>query len=147
MEVASCILGRSGGTRGDPFARELPERDIQRMEKVLKTYTVKTTHRTTGRKRYRFNKFTLTPANRTMFDYDADGARRQISVEEYMEKTYNIRLQYPHLPCVVVGPKDRQIYLPMELCEVPAGQQLRRKLDEQQTVRTSLYYHFIHIMF
>eukprot|EP00878_Enallax_costatus_P011253 GHUV01011750.1.p1 GENE.GHUV01011750.1~~GHUV01011750.1.p1 ORF type:complete len:582 (+),score=200.21 GHUV01011750.1:324-2069(+) len=58
---------------------------------------------------------------------------QQISVAQYYATTYKVRLQYPNLPPInVSGQAGRKVWIPMELCEVVAGQR-RRMLNEQQT--------------
>lgn len=52
---------------------------------------------------------------------------RKMSVEEYFRSVKNIRLSYPELPCLHVGSRIRNIYLPMELCSIPAGQATNKK--------------------
>ncbi|KAK9804875.1 hypothetical protein WJX72_009755 [[Myrmecia] bisecta] len=57
---------------------------------------------------------------------------RQMSVAEYFEERYQIKLKYPNLPCLNVGSARKAIYLPPEVCEIVKGQR-RLKLDEKQT--------------
>ncbi|KAI8999832.1 Piwi domain-containing protein [Gaertneriomyces semiglobifer] len=128
VEVCKSILGG----RAD-FARPIPEGSLLVLDRALKTYTVHTTHRTTGRKRYRLARFSKTPASATMFESDVGGARRKISVAEYFDSAYGIKLKYPHLPCVECGPAGKRVIFPIEVCEIPPGQRLMRKLDERQT--------------
>jgi len=40
---------------------------------------------------------------------------RKCTVEKYFATTHKKQLQYPHLPCLHVGPKDKNIYIPMEV--------------------------------
>ena len=37
------------------------------------------------------------------------------TVEQYFADVYQKRLNYPHLPCLHVGPKEKHIYIPMEV--------------------------------
>ncbi|KAJ8673622.1 hypothetical protein QAD02_004884 [Eretmocerus hayati] len=56
-----------------------------------------------------------------------------ISVEQYyrLEKQYLI--QYPDLPLLSVGPQNKNIHVPIELCKVVGNQVTQKKLDEKQT--------------
>lgn len=56
---------------------------------------------------------------------DADGVK--MTVLEYFERKKRVRLQYPDLPCLHVGSKIRNIYMPLEFCEIPAGQATNKK--------------------
>lgn len=56
---------------------------------------------------------------------DDDG--KKMTVQQYFETKKNIRLRFPHLPCLHVGSRVRYIYLPLELCEIPAGQATNKK--------------------
>ena len=40
---------------------------------------------------------------------------RMITVQQYFEDKLKTRLQYPDLPCVWVGPRDKKNYVPMEV--------------------------------
>ncbi|CAK1540645.1 unnamed protein product [Leptosia nina] len=72
------------------------------------------------------------PANALTFTITEESGRsRTISVEQYFtSKGY--RLRYPNLNCVWVGPRDKEIYYPMELLHVAYGQALNRQLNERQ---------------
>ncbi|CAO3587528.1 unnamed protein product [Absidia cylindrospora] len=80
-------------------------------------------------KRYKYKILKLTPssASDTMFT-NHDG--NQVSVASYFQSTYNRRLTAPFLPCVVV---KKDVFLPMEVCEVLPGQRYLKKLNEKQT--------------
>ena len=60
---------------------------------------------------------------------------KQITVEQYFQKRYNVFLEFPDLPLVEVGRK--QAMYPMEICHMGKGQRYPYKLDEAQ-VRISL---------
>lgn len=60
---------------------------------------------------------------------------KQITVEQYFQKRYNVFLEYPDLPLIEVGKKGTMY--PMEICHMGKGQKYPYKLDEVQ-VRTSL---------
>ncbi|RIA82435.1 Piwi domain-containing protein [Glomus cerebriforme] len=112
----------------DDLRKGINERERVKLEKELKNLKIRVTHRgsNNAKRRYKISKITLQDAQRTKFD-DADG--HTTDVASYFQKTYK-RLNYPHLPCVVVK-KDN--FLPMEICEVIEGQRYLRKLNERQT--------------
>lgn len=65
------------------------------------------------------------PASEATF-VDDDG--KKMTVQQYFERVKGIRLQYPNHPCLHVGSKVRNIYLPLEFCEIPAGQATNKKV-------------------
>ncbi|GBP33476.1 Protein argonaute-2 [Eumeta japonica] len=63
------------------------------------------------------------PANRQKFTLtNSAGKQIEMTVANYFMKEKNCRLQYPNLNVLSVGPKDKNIYYPMELLEVSYGQ-------------------------
>ena len=51
------------------------------------------------------------PANKATFDYDG----KKVTVQQYFESKYKMKLKYPHLPCVWVGSRDKMNLIPMEV--------------------------------
>ncbi|KAI9917739.1 hypothetical protein PsorP6_013128 [Peronosclerospora sorghi] len=68
-------------------------------------------------------------ADKTFFETD-DGQR--VSIAQYFQKTYKIRLRYPNLPFLHVGAPQKNNYLPMEVCRIEAGQKCPRKATDKQ---------------
>jgi len=68
------------------------------------------------------------PANKATFDCDG----KKVTVQQYFESKYKMKLKYPHLPCVWVGSRDKMNLVPMEICSIAAGQEYRRKLNDIQ---------------
>ncbi|XP_075233005.1 protein argonaute-2-like isoform X4 [Lycorma delicatula] len=58
---------------------------------------------------------------------------KNISVGQYLHQYKNFRLRYPNMPCLHVGPSQRNIFVPVELCTIAKGQALAKKLNEKQT--------------
>ena len=55
--------------------------------------------------------------SKNMFNITVDGQDKMISVEQYFAiKNYTIK--FPNLPTVQVRPKERNIFLPVEVCIV-----------------------------
>ncbi|CAO0794814.1 unnamed protein product [Mucor circinelloides] len=123
-EVVAKILGRRSL---DELRRGIPERDLSKLEKILKALRIQIVHRGEKKLKYKITKLTPSPADRTVFK---DEAGNEMTVANYFAKQYNKRLNYPFLPCVVV---KKDIFLPMEVCEVLPGQRHQKKLNEKQT--------------
>ncbi|KAI6174749.1 Piwi domain protein [Aphelenchoides fujianensis] len=70
-------------------------------------------------------------SNETYFD-DTDRPGEKQNVAEYFCRRYG-SLRFPALPCLQVGSPSRQIFIPLELCELAHPQKFVRKLTDQQT--------------
>ncbi|KAI6220849.1 Piwi domain protein [Aphelenchoides fujianensis] len=70
-------------------------------------------------------------SNETFFD-DTDRPGEKQNVAEYFGRRYG-SLRFPALPCLHVGSPSRQIFIPLELCELAHPQKYVRKLTDQQT--------------
>ncbi|RCH92328.1 Eukaryotic translation initiation factor 2C [Rhizopus azygosporus] len=123
-EVVAKILGRRSL---DELRRGIPDRELTKLEKILKSLRIQVTHRGESKKKYKITGLTRSTADHTNFK-DESGA--ELSVANYFAKQYNKRLNYPFLPCVAVR---KDIFLPMEVCEVLPGQRHMKKLNEKQT--------------
>ena len=67
-------------------------------------------------------------------DSDSNTEQNEESVASYFKKKYNITLNYPHLPCLVVGDPAKHVFLPLEVCEIVPGQRHLKKLNERQVI-------------
>jgi eukaryotic translation initiation factor 2C len=86
-------------------------------------------------KTYTVEGFGEKSARETFFDFRRPGSPEikhphQISVADYYEQQYNIRLRFPGLPVVKTLKNE---FFPMELCFVSESQRYPFKLDEIQT--------------
>ncbi|KAL1745286.1 Piwi domain-containing protein [Schizophyllum fasciatum] len=72
------------------------------------------------------------PASQLTFRLKKEGQpERTITVAQYFQTVVNRRLQYPNLPCVEVG--SGKAMLPLEICTVPEGQQMRKQVPKDAT--------------
>ncbi|XP_065344761.1 protein argonaute-2-like [Cloeon dipterum] len=83
----------------------------------------------TSRRVYRVNDLVESPPNK-IFVLDGQG---EISVYDYYAKMKNYKIRFPDWPCLHAGPRDKTIFLPMELCKVAPNQVTVKKLNEEQT--------------
>ncbi|ETP24233.1 hypothetical protein F441_02729, partial [Phytophthora nicotianae CJ01A1] len=97
--------------------------------KAIRGVKVNITHRPGVRRSYRVNGLTKNSAEQTFFEND-EGQR--MSIVQYFQKTYNLRLRHPKLPCLHVGAPQNKNYLPMEVCHIMAGQKCPRKVTDNQ---------------
>ena len=93
--------------------RRITDRDRTKIDRALKNLKIYVTHRgeNASKRRLKITKISNTSASNTKMEVDG----KQIDVASYFERTYNRRLQYPFLPCVIVR---KTITLPMEVCNV-----------------------------
>ena len=110
LQMVTKILGRR---TPDDLRRGVTGKDYQRVEKTIKGLKIRVTHRgeVVSRKSFKISKLTPTSADNTKFEIDGVAT----SVSEYFQRTYNRRLNYSYLPCVVV---KKNVYLPIEICDV-----------------------------
>ncbi|XP_073703047.1 protein argonaute-3-like [Garra rufa] len=62
-----------------------------------------------------------------------NGQTVERTVAQYFREKYNLQLKYPHLPCLQVGQEQKHTYLPLEVCNIVAGQRCIKKLTDNQT--------------
>ncbi|KAI8099254.1 Piwi domain-containing protein [Halteromyces radiatus] len=97
--------------------RGIPDRERIKVEKILKNLKIVVVHRGAEKRlKYKINKLTPTSAENTVFK---DDTGNEVTVAQHFQNTYNRRLAFPFLPCVVV---KKNTFLPMEVCEVVSGQ-------------------------
>jgi hypothetical protein len=100
------------------------------LDRLIKGMKVEVTHRGANFSK-KFKVWGLDRSADQIRFNDQEGA--ETNVLEYFVSKYGIRLEYPRLPCLVVGSPDKKSFLPIEVCRVPNGQHYVRKLNEMQT--------------
>ncbi|XP_043230773.1 protein argonaute-2-like [Amphibalanus amphitrite] len=115
------------GDRFDP-ARGLNPMQFQEVNKQLANLKVEYTRGNQGKRSYRINKMVRDTPRTHKFDHNG----RQMTVEQFFSKEYGVQLQYPNLPCLWVGSKNKKIYIPAEVCTVVKGQVNNHKLSPDQ---------------
>jgi len=110
--------------------------DSQRVKftKEIKGLKVEITHCGNMKRKYRVCNVTRRPAQTQSFPLQLDtGQTVECTVAKYFQDRYKIKLQYPHLPCLQVGQEQKHTYLPLEVCNIVAGQRCMKKLTDMQT--------------
>ena len=116
----------------DLYARRpLRDTDRVRFSKEIKGVKIEVTHLSYPRK-YKVNDVTRKSAREQTFPLD-DG--KTSTVEDYFASKHGVQLKYPHLPCLHVGPPQRNIFIPMEVCKIVGGQRCVKKLTDIQTAK------------
>ncbi|KFM79527.1 Protein argonaute-3, partial [Stegodyphus mimosarum] len=110
---------------------QLRDAEIKRISKELKSLEIQVNH-LNYRRKYRILRLTRESANRLSFSLADNGNTITMTVSEYFRSQYNRRLQFGHLPCLQVNPEKKNIYIPIEVCDVVTGQHCRKKLEDKQ---------------
>lgn len=117
--------------RGQTVDRELHRNVSSTLSRDLRGVAVRLRH-SKRRRSVKISGLTEQAANRIQFRL---GDEKLTNVAAYFQERYEIRLRYPHLPCVRVlranGAKED--FYPLEVCDIEDLQAFRRKLDPMQT--------------
>nr|XP_020015200.1 protein argonaute-4 [Castor canadensis] len=86
------------------------------------------------KRKYRVCNVTRRPASHQTFPLQLEnGQAMECTVAQYFKQKYSLQLKYPHLPCLQVGQEQKHTYLPLEVCNIVAGQRCIKKLTDNQT--------------
>ncbi|XP_022710581.1 protein argonaute-2-like isoform X2 [Varroa jacobsoni] len=110
--------------------------DSQRVKftKEIKGLKIEITHCGSMRRKYRVCNVTRRPAQLQSFPLQLEnGQTVECTVAKYFLDKYKMKLRYPHFPCLQVGQEHKHTYLPLEVCNVVAGQRCIKKLTDLQT--------------
>ena len=107
---------------------KLDDKKRKTLEKELKNVKVETRHGKHSR-HYRIAKLMKENAKQKKFEHN--GA--MMTVQKYFEGQYKMRLQFPELPLVMMLPREKNIYMPMECCYVLGGEHYKKKLTPEAT--------------
>ncbi|KAI4818263.1 hypothetical protein KUCAC02_011613 [Chaenocephalus aceratus] len=102
--------------------------------KEIRGLKVEVTHCGQMKRKYRVCNVTRRPASHQTFPLQLEnGQAMECTVAQYFKQKYNLQLKYPHLPCLQVGQEQKHTYLPLEVCNIVAGQRCIKKLTDNQT--------------
>ncbi|GAB6018873.1 argonaute 1 [Chamberlinius hualienensis] len=113
-----------------------PLTDSQRVKftKEIKGLKIEITHCGQMRRKYRVCNVTRRPAQMQSFPLQLEnGQTVECTVAKYFLDKYKMKLRFPHLPCLQVGQEHKHTYLPLEVCNIVAGQRCIKKLTDMQT--------------
>ncbi|XP_068382085.1 protein argonaute-2 isoform X1 [Eschrichtius robustus] len=116
--------------------QQKPLTDSQRVKftKEIKGLKVEITHCGQMKRKYRVCNVTRRPASHQTFPLQQEsGQTVECTVAQYFKDRHKLVLRYPHLPCLQVGQEQKHTYLPLEVCNIVAGQRCIKKLTDNQT--------------
>ncbi|XP_061375182.1 protein argonaute 5 [Gastrolobium bilobum] len=111
------------------FSRPMSDQDRLKVKKALRGVKVIVTHGKSMRS-YKVTGVTKEPLRELKFTLDDQKTKK--SVVQYFREQYNINCQYLDHPALQAGSDTKPVYLPMELCQIAAGQRYTRRLNEGQ---------------
>ena len=116
--------------------RELSDSQRNRLNKEIKGLKIQVTHLPYPRK-YKVIGVARNSARTLQFSRE-DGS--SCTVEDYFKEVYphSCSISHPNLPCLQVGKKERNIYLPIDVCKI-VGQKCMKKLTDIQTASMIRY--------
>jgi len=109
----------------------LSPNDLMKVERELKNLRIIATHTGGKKRKYKITGLTTVPADELKFNIGKTD--KQETVYNYFQTRYNMRLQYPYLPCIIADNPKKHIYIPIEVCVLSEGQKYNKKLNEKQT--------------
>ncbi|GBC10173.1 hypothetical protein RclHR1_00940014 [Rhizophagus clarus] len=124
--LIQTIMKILGCRNPDELYKGLSDKDRHKVDRVIRNLKIRTNHLYESKRTHKIEKLTPTAASNTTFQIDDS----IISVQHYFQSRYNRKLIYPLLPCVII---KKNIYLPIEVCDVEPGQRFLRKLNKKQT--------------
>ncbi|KAG1714628.1 Protein argonaute-2 [Nymphon striatum] len=113
-----------------------PLTDSQRVKftKEIRGLKIEITHCGAMKRKYRVCNVTRRPAQLQSFPLQLEnGQTVECTVSKYFLDKYKMKLRNPHLPCLQVGQEHKHTYLPLEVCNIVAGQRCIKKLTDMQT--------------
>ncbi|CAG8474276.1 15058_t:CDS:2 [Cetraspora pellucida] len=120
LEVIARLLNKHNI---DEFRQGLSSREWTILAKFVRRLKIRTIHRGQRRPVYIVRKLSTEPADRLYFNIN----EAKVSVAEYFYRTYNRRLSFENLPCVMVR---NDVYLPLEVCDILPGQRFDGQLAD-----------------
>ncbi|KAJ1773365.1 hypothetical protein IW140_000965 [Coemansia sp. RSA 1813] len=86
-----------------------------------------------GKRKFSVKGMTTKPLDKESFEWEdptRPGSPEMVTIAQYYQRRYNIKLQYPFLPGLV-GRKNA--VFPIELCDIGENQRYKGKLNDKQT--------------
>ncbi|CAF1268322.1 unnamed protein product [Rotaria sp. Silwood1] len=134
VEFISCYLGQDIRRNGIS-----PKDQPLLVRKILKSLWFATSHTNQIRK-YRLKSFGPSSNEYTFSKDHGEGEGEQISVTDYFQEKWKIRLRYPQLPVVELfnpADKNKSHFLPMELVTVDEWQRSLKPLTTDQRAKVT----------
>ena len=135
MNLRRCSPRDATNPVSDRDRQEFSKRELNQLEHIkfcreIKGIKIVVSHLPYKRKYKVVGLTRLTTRNQTFSREDGSAC----TVENYFREIYpNAPIRHPLLPCLHVGQKTRNIYLPIDVCTIVGGQRCMKKLSDLQT--------------
>ncbi|XP_039253846.2 protein argonaute-2-like [Styela clava] len=114
--------------------RSLTDSQRVKFTKEIKGLKVEITHCGSAKRKYRVCNVTRRAASHQTFPLQLEsGQTIECTVARYFQEKHQRTLSFPFLPCLQVGQEQKHTYLPIEVCNIVAGQRCIKKLTDIQT--------------
>uniref|UniRef100_A0A6M2DIC2 Putative germ-line stem cell division protein hiwi/piwi n=1 Tax=Xenopsylla cheopis TaxID=163159 RepID=A0A6M2DIC2_XENCH len=114
------------------LAKPISAYALEEVRKFVKSLKViyQIPNKPTTKRCFRINDIRNIPADEETFE---DDKKKKITVVKYYKESKGYNVLYPKAPCLWVGSRNKNIYVPPELCTIHEGQIVLKKLTENQT--------------
>lgn len=58
-----------------------------------------------------------------------DGSKALMSIPQYYQQAYGLRLLFPFLPCIGVKGRESTLYFPAEVCVIQHGKRFTKRVS------------------
>ncbi|KAI0314809.1 Piwi domain-containing protein [Amylostereum chailletii] len=128
LDLCGEFIGRPGNPQLFSPRAGFPDRERLRLQRFISGMRITTSHTAKGRP----------PIPRVIKRLSKQGARDMSfdtetgtkTVADYFRQQYNMPLRFPDVLCIELG---TGALIPMELCEVPPGQIMRKQMPPEKT--------------
>jgi eukaryotic translation initiation factor 2C len=103
-----------------PLSHPINEKERLQITPVLKNLRIEARHTHRNEKVMGLG----ASARDIIFKMTVEDKEIEVSIEQYFKDRYKIRLEFPHLPCILIN-KKKQNYLPMEVCRIESHQKYK----------------------
>ncbi|PAV74327.1 hypothetical protein WR25_13833 isoform C [Diploscapter pachys] len=123
-----------GGLRPETLYKDfqLSNHEMKILAEAVKGVKIRSTHRPGAVRVYKVNSLQMGADQLQFKGQTEDGREVTKTVAQYFAEKYG-DLRWPKLPCLHVGPPNRNIYFPLEICQLDSPQKYNKKLSEKQT--------------
>ncbi|GFY40825.1 protein argonaute-2 [Trichonephila inaurata madagascariensis] len=128
IDYVAQFLNKS--VQGLHYISSLTESDIDNLSIDLSNVRVQVTHLHYPRE-YVIKEVSPKSANDITFTTTKNSKTRETNIKNYFYQEYGIRLQFPHLPCLLVK-ANKEVCLPFEVCTIVEKQHCNRELNGRQ---------------
>lgn len=70
-----------------------------------------------------------------------NGTTKKVTIVQYYQAAYNLKLRYPFMPCIGVKGRDNQtMWFPLEVCNIVPGRRYTKRVSTMSLMNSSCCY-------